>query len=251
MGKSAAGASPNKRRSRLSKPALWVGSAIVAGFLGAAGAAIWAHVQSLAPASDPLVARVDQADACPHVVLTQTQVEALPEVREDFTLDWAYGIDAPEFVHGQHLRISVQGTTEDAVVLQALRVIEVTRSDVPAGGLSLRACGGGDMGAPVQERYVEVDLTADPPRVVVVAGDAPQPTDFPYAISNAEPEQFDIAVAGDAEGVYEWKLGLDWTSGDREGTMVVARENGEPFRTAISSDLPMHVWGDGGTAELP
>ncbi|WP_411153331.1 helix-turn-helix domain-containing protein [Streptomyces sp. A30] len=147
-------------------------------------------------------------------------------------------------VHGRdtNVRISVQGRTSTAVVLEALRVRVVGRTD-PAPGTAYsmdQGCGGA-----VTPRYFDVDLDIDRPIARPVAGNdtgTPIPAmRLPYRVSAEDPEV--LLVTAKTEGCdCRWYLELDWSSQGRTGTVRID-DDGRPFRTSSIKGLPRY-WYD-------
>jgi hypothetical protein len=146
-------------------------------------------------------------------------------------------------VHGRetNVRISVQGRTSTAVVLEALRVRVVGRAD-PAPGNAYamdNGCGGA-----VTPRYFGVDLDIDRPIAHPVDGNdtgTPIPAmRLPYRVSAEDPEV--LLVTARTEGCdCRWYLELDWSSQGRTGTVRVD-DHGRPFRTSAIKGLPRYTY---------
>ena len=122
--------------------------------------------------------------------------------------------------------VIVEGDTPYPVVLTGLTVDVVERS-VPAQGVHVVPFGGG----PVSVRFFEVVLDKNPPAVTSVPPEFdPGPAvDFPYRVSQAEPEVFYInayALRCDCS----WRATLDWVYQGKRGTTVID-DDGKPFRT--------------------
>ncbi len=147
-------------------------------------------------------------------------------------------------VHGRdtNVRISVQGRTSTAVILEALRVRVVGRTD-PAPGTAYsmdQGCGGA-----VTPRFFDVDLDIDRPIARPVEGNdtgTPIPAmRLPYRVSAEDPEV--LLVTARTEGCdCRWYLELDWASQGRTGTVRID-DAGRPFRTSSIKGLPRY-WYD-------
>lgn len=144
-------------------------------------------------------------------------------------------------VHGgdTNVEISVQGRTSAAVVLEALRVRVVGRSD-PAGGTAYsmdQGCGGS-----ITPRYFSVDLDRDRPVARPTAGDdvgTPIPAvRFPYRVSAQDPEVL-LVTARTVTCDCRWYLELDWSSRGSAGTVRID-DAGRPFRTSGIKGLPRY-----------
>ncbi|MEU5092617.1 helix-turn-helix domain-containing protein [Streptomyces sp. NPDC021356] len=137
---------------------------------------------------------------------------------------WSTGLGAVAADH-QMVVLTVQGTGSETVVLQALHV-RVVRSDAPltwdeyAMG---NGCGGG-----VDTKSFDVSLDLGNPLAQPIAGQR----NFPYKVSESDPEVFYVN-GHTADHDVSWYLELDWSSGDRHGTVRVD-DHGKPFRTSGS-----------------
>lgn len=138
----------------------------------------------------------------------------------------------------QRLALTLQGTGQDTVVLEALHVRVVTKNaplawnDYAMGS----GCGGN-----VSTKSFDVDLDNGSPTVSVKNGQR----DFPYKISESDPEVFYVTAHTTAHDV-RWDLSLDWSSGDRRGTVRIDNK-GTPFRTSAQADRPSYHYPLGGS----
>ncbi|MEU0245437.1 helix-turn-helix transcriptional regulator [Streptomyces sp. NPDC006235] len=162
-----------------------------------------------------------------------------PPVPQDAGV-WAASQNA---VHGGEtlVRLSVQGRTDTAVVLEALRVRVVGRS-APAPGNAYamdQGCGGS-----ITPRSFDVNLDKDRPIARAVAGsDAGTPIPavrMPYRVSARDPEV--LLVNARTHGCdCRWYLELDWSSQGRTGTVRID-DAGRPFRTSGIKGLPRYTY---------
>ncbi|MFI9821139.1 helix-turn-helix domain-containing protein [Streptomyces sp. NPDC052013] len=131
----------------------------------------------------------------------------------------------------QMLALTVQGTGKATVVLEELHVRVVEKSAPLAWNDFAMGvgCGGG-----VETTAFGVDLDAGRPALSPKAGQR----DFPYKVSESDPEVFYIFADARAHNV-SWYLELDWSSGDRRGTVRVD-DNGRPFRTSGNVGRPAY-----------
>ncbi|MFJ6185600.1 helix-turn-helix domain-containing protein [Streptomyces sp. NPDC092295] len=154
--------------------------------------------------------------------------------------------DAPGWVNalggvasgGQFIELTVQGKSSDTVVLNALRV-KIVKTDAPLPWTDYAmgvGCGGN-----VGTKSFAVNLDAARPSTVPKAGQR----DFPYKVSESDPEVYYVSATATARDV-SWYLELEWTSGDRRGTLRVD-DNGKPFRTSGSEGRPSYDYPLGGT----
>ncbi|MFG1665469.1 helix-turn-helix domain-containing protein [Streptomyces sp. Y7] len=153
--------------------------------------------------------------------------------------------DAPAWV-GAHkavsageqlVKLTVQGTGKETVVVDGLKVRVVGKDTPPAWNDYVMGVG---CGGNVPTRPFSVAL--DGARPAVVAGDGQR--DFPFKVSESDPEVFEITADASAYDV-RWYLELSWSSGDREGTMVVD-DDGRPFRTSGNNGRPAYEFPLGG-----
>jgi hypothetical protein len=129
----------------------------------------------------------------------------------------------------QRIALTVQGTGEDTVVLEALHI------HVPTKGAPLDwndhsmgvGCGGG-----VDTKSFDIDLDNGSPTVTVKNGQR----DIPYKVSESDPEVLYVIAHAKAHDM-RWDLTLDWSSGSRRGTIHID-DNGTPFRTTADADRP-------------
>ncbi|MEV6008732.1 helix-turn-helix transcriptional regulator [Streptomyces sp. NPDC051976] len=145
-------------------------------------------------------------------------------------------------VHGHEteVRISVQGRTDTAVILQDLRVRVVGRTH-PAPGTAYSMAQG--CGSDMAPRYFAVDLDKDRPVPHAVAavdqGVRGPAANMPYRVSARDPEE--LLVKATTNGCdCRWYLELDWYSQGRTGTVRID-DHGRPFRTTAINGLP-HYW---------
>nr|WP_244299311.1 hypothetical protein [Streptomyces viridochromogenes] len=151
---------------------------------------------------------------------------------------WAATQDA---VHGGEtiVELSVQGRTDTAVVLEALRVRVVGRTAPVRGNAYAmdNGCGGS-----LTPRYFDVNLDKDRPIAHAVPGSdegTPIPAvQMPYRVSARDPEV--LLVTARTEGCdCRWYLELDWSSRGRRGTVRID-DAGRPFRTSGIKGLPRY-----------
>jgi plasmid maintenance system antidote protein VapI len=138
-------------------------------------------------------------------------------------------------VDGGHmlLQLTATGKTADSVVLNAVHVRVVERSaplDWNAYSMG-DGCGGG-----VTPQTFDIDLDAAHPLVKPVAGqdgDTVVPAkDFPYKVASNDPQVLNLDLHTEGHDV-GWYLELDWSSGDRRGTVRID-DGGKPFRTSAT-----------------
>ncbi|MEU0137994.1 helix-turn-helix transcriptional regulator [Streptomyces sp. NPDC006296] len=146
-------------------------------------------------------------------------------------------------VHGGEtlVELTVQGRSDIAVVLEALRV-RVSGRSAPAEGSAYamdQGCGGA-----VTPRSFAVDLDKDRPLARAVAGNdsgTPIPAvRMPYRVSATDPEVLQVTASTRACDC-RWYLELDWSSQGRTGTVRID-DDGRPFRTSAIEGLPRYTY---------
>ncbi|MDT9693400.1 helix-turn-helix transcriptional regulator [Streptomyces sp. P9(2023)] len=145
--------------------------------------------------------------------------------------------DAPGWVSalggvasGEHmLALTVQGTGKQTVVVEALYV-RVVKKGAPLAWNDYSmgvGCGGN-----VFTKSFAVDLDSPRPDATPASGQR----DFPYKVSESDPEVFYVTARVQAHDV-SWYLEMDWSSGDQHGTVRID-DNGKPFRTSGNLGRP-------------
>ncbi|MEU5399976.1 helix-turn-helix domain-containing protein [Streptomyces sp. NPDC005963] len=178
---------------------------------------------------------------CDHAYLVdRTPSRVPPPPSESDAAPWAGSLGA---VHGGEtmVRIAVQGKTDRAVVLQALRVRTVARRTPPQDNVYLMNVG---CGGSLTPRMFDVNLDAPRPTARSVAGsdagvEIPA-VSFPYRVSATDPEV--LLVTGRAVDCdCDWYLELEWTSGSDAGTVRID-DRGRPFRTSGIKGRPTYEY---------
>ncbi|MFD3969665.1 helix-turn-helix domain-containing protein [Streptomyces cyaneofuscatus] len=177
---------------------------------------------------------------CGHEYLVARPPDAAvpPPPAEADAEPWAQALGA---VHAGEtgVRITLQGTGERAVVLEALRIRVVARREPAEGrvhGMS-SGCGGA-----LTPRMFDVDLDAERPVARSVpgndTGEPIAPVSFPYRVSGADPEVF-LVTGRAARCDCDWVAELRWSGGGRSGTVRID-DGGRPFRTSGAPGRPVH-----------
>ncbi|MFE6522131.1 helix-turn-helix domain-containing protein [Streptomyces sp. NPDC057794] len=236
------------------------GKGTVAGSAGSAGATASATGaarpgRDTAPATGPAPLTVNTEphawlDPCSqHYLVNQPPDRVVPPPLEQDAPGWVAAMDAVPSGQ-QMLKVTVQGTGEETVVLKGLTV-RMAGKRAPlawndyAMGYPGVGCGGG-----VPERFFTVALDAARPALVPEAGQ----DDFPFKVSESDPEVYYVQADASAYDV-SWYLELRWSSGSRQGTLTVD-DKGRPFRTSGNNGRPAYEfplggqkWVKAGTAE--
>ncbi|GGR37308.1 hypothetical protein GCM10010497_44990 [Streptomyces cinereoruber] len=153
---------------------------------------------------------------------------------------WARSLGAVDG-GGMRLELTATGRTADSVVITRVNVRVVGRSAaLPWSAFSMgEGCGSG-----VTPQTFAVDLDRPQPGVRPVAGrngDITVPAeDFPYKVASDDPQVLRFDVTTKAHDVH-WYLEVEWSSGDRRGTIRVD-DGGRPFRTSATAGRPSYVW---------
>ncbi|WP_405810720.1 helix-turn-helix domain-containing protein [Streptomyces sp. NBC_01520] len=147
------------------------------------------------------------------------------------------GVDGGDMM----LELTLQGASREAVVLKGLHVRVVSRE--PALAWAAYSMGEG-CGSGITPQSFDIDLDDGQPHTQPVAGQgggAVVPAkDFPYRVSSTDVEVFNLDAHVEGHDV-TWYLELEWSSGDRSGTLRVD-DDGEPFRTSSISGRPQYLY---------
>ncbi|MFG1810109.1 helix-turn-helix domain-containing protein [Streptomyces sp. NPDC049040] len=128
----------------------------------------------------------------------------------------------------ERIAITVQGTGAHTVVLEGLHVGIVSRN----APLAWNEYESTECGGKVATQSFDVDLDRGIPTATVKNSSRA----FPYKVTESDPEVFYVTVHTKAHDV-RWNFTLDWSSGDRHGTLVVDND-GTPFRLSADVDRP-------------
>ncbi|WP_327074184.1 helix-turn-helix domain-containing protein [Kitasatospora purpeofusca] len=152
---------------------------------------------------------------------------------------------AQHAVPGGHLRLQLtaQGSEDKPVVLHALYVqVASTR---PAPKWNAYTMGSGCGGSLTPAAFA-VDLDAAAPRSVPVpameGNRKGRTSDFPFRVSSTDPQVLNVDASTAGQDV-SWYLEVVWSSGDRQGTLLV-NDHGKPFRTVGLRGAPGYFWAD-------
>ncbi|MER8225938.1 helix-turn-helix domain-containing protein [Streptomyces sp. NPDC094143] len=198
-----------------------------------------------APASGPAPLSVDTEPHAWEGPCSQRYLVNLPPDRvvppplEQDAPGWVAAMDAVPSGE-QLLKVTVQGTGDETVILKGLAV-RMAGKRAPlawndyAMGYPGVGCGGG-----VPTRLFTVALDAARPAVVPESGQ----DDFPFKVTESDPEVYYIRADASAYDV-SWYLELRWSSGSRQGTLTVD-DKGRPFRTSGNNGRPAYEFPLGG-----
>ena len=148
------------------------------------------------------------------------------------------------------LELAVQGTSADTVVLHSLHVRTMSKAAaLPWSAYSMASgCGGG-----LTPAFFDVNLDADRPLAHAKAGEQGDTVihavDFPFKVSKTDPQVLTVYAHATSSNV-SWYLELDWSSGDRSGTVRID-DHGHPFQTSGAKGRPIYDYNpDTSTWEL-
>jgi hypothetical protein len=194
---------------------------------------------------DPLITSADfNLELCENFTIPESLVPALAKKDTGLDPQWIYEHGGAS-IYG--FRLTVEGKTDSAVVLNRFRVIDIKRKAPPVDAVQIEPCG--PAGGSVILRQIDVNL-GDPVKVTSVpyenpiTGDEVPAVDFPFKVSNDDPEVFQIEPTG-ATCFCEWRLAIDWTSGGRNGTTVVDRGFGPIISDPNHDDRPLIYFENG------
>ncbi|MGW0531012.1 helix-turn-helix domain-containing protein [Streptomyces sp. NPDC003032] len=164
------------------------------------------------------------------------QVPQPPSVEQDAP-GWAADLGAVS-AGEQLIEVTVQGMGKDTVVLQGMSVrVQSTSSPLAWNDFQMGVgCGGN-----VSTKSFGVDLDDGTPRLTPKAGQR----DFPYKVSESDPEVFYVKANTEAHDV-RWYLELEWSSGKRHSVLRID-DQGKPFRTSGNEGRPTYGWPLGGS----
>ncbi|MEV6021253.1 MULTISPECIES: helix-turn-helix transcriptional regulator [unclassified Streptomyces] len=165
-----------------------------------------------------------------HYLVNRPAPQVPPPPGESDARGWVAALGA---VPGgeQMIALTVQGTGKATVVLKELHV-RVLDKNAPLAWNDYAV--GVGCGGHVDTKSFTVDLDAGRPAVGVKGGQR----NFPYKVSESDPEVFYIIAGAQAHDV-SWYLELDWSSGARSGTVRVD-DHGKPFRTSGNVGRPAY-----------
>ncbi|MFJ9843236.1 helix-turn-helix domain-containing protein [Kitasatospora sp. NPDC101155] len=178
------------------------------------------------------------ADPCSqHFLVNSAPAQVGPPATEGDAPRWAAAYGAVSSGE-QQVALTVQGTGADPVVLEALHV-RITAKGAPLAWNDYSM--GVGCGGEVDTKSFDIDLDRGSPVITVKGGQR----DFPYKVSKSDPEVFYVTAHTKAHDV-RWDLTLDWSSGDRRGTIQIDNR-GTPFRTSADVNRPGYDYPPGGS----
>ncbi|MER8028977.1 helix-turn-helix transcriptional regulator [Streptomyces bauhiniae] len=138
----------------------------------------------------------------------------------------------------QRVALTVQGTGDEAVVIESLHIGVADSGPPPAWNayLGSSGCGGG-----VETRSFDTNLDAPHPVLAPKAGQR----GLPYKVSRTDPEVLYLTAHATTHDVH-WYVDLQWNSAGHQGTIHID-DHGRPFRTSGSRGRPVYEFLVGGT----
>lgn len=143
---------------------------------------------------------------------------------------------------GEAVEATIQGRTQQSVILTGMRVQVTSREPAPTHGIvvSYGECGGG-----VEVRNFDLDLSRTPPTYTAKPADnfgkVTPAVKFPYKISLSDPEVFKLTpVKGCGPNKdCTYTVTLQWVADGKTGTTVLDN-HGKGFRDLNPKDLPAY-----------
>jgi hypothetical protein len=162
---------------------------------------------------------------CEGFVVKNSLLKSPPE-GDKLNAEWAY--ENGGATHNDAITLTIQGRSDDAVVIENLYVVDVQMEDVSSDLSVVYPCNPG--GGPIFSRYFEVVLDKRP-RLKQYPGtdEVGEPTEpikkFPYKVTKDDVEVFYFILGSSGPAcICSWKLALDWTSGGRSGRTIIDRK---------------------------
>lgn len=181
-------------------------------------------------------------------LLNRKPSEVPPPPTEQDARGWAGALGAVP-AGTMKIELAVQGTGSNTVVLSGLHIRTVSKAAPLAWTAYSMAsgCGSGLMPA-----SFSVNLDANRPLANPTPGqqgDTVVPAvDFPFKVSASDPQVLTIYAHAHAVNV-AWYLELDWSSGDRSGTVRID-DHGKPFQTSGAQGRPIYDYDTGSNSWL-
>jgi hypothetical protein len=239
--------------SRKRKRRGWIFTALAAVLLAGATAFASGLGSKLADAvssSDPPLVSYSAEDLASQCIGGEfVPRRSLPTLEGSPVEDWALIERQPGAAHLDRgvVQVSVQGESARTITLTGIEV-HVTRAARPPGASFSGQCGG-----PFVGRSLEVDLDADPPRVVDSVADEGgmlgsrglrgerlyRPVRFPWTVSLTDPLLLDVIAT--TESCYcRWSAEIPWVSGAETGTIAIDN-GGDGYRVTHEGGLADYI----------
>lgn len=148
-----------------------------------------------------------------------------------------------------HIQFSVEGNLARATILTGIRINLVSRKPLTSRTeLAFGECGGAE-----EVRYFSVDFTPTPPRLRALPSDRMnedgtlvpvEPVEFPFTVSETDPEIFDLMVEPGPVCDCQWTATLFYTQAGKSYTTTID-DGGTPFHAVPTDHVPTYSVYDG------
>ena len=187
----------------------------------------------------PLTARISPYlyEGCEHHFLVNREPDKMPEPPSEGDVPAWVGELGAVSARNQYISFTIQGMGDETITLRDMKV-RVQSTDAPLAWNNFQM--GTHCGEKLFTKVFTVDLDDATPRPT------PQPGqhDFPYKVSEKDPEVFYVEANADLHDV-RWYLELEWSSGKRHDVLRID-DQGKPFRTSGQEGRPVYSWSESG-----
>ena len=237
-----------ERRPR-TKPWFLAGAVVGTAILGATGNWIFTSLTSAVEASrPPITVVVDFLGDGNVPVVVNVSARNGAVLGEVLNSEWAQRRGGA-ISSGASINLTVQGASDKTVVIQGIKVIDVERLPYPRDPVNLCDClpSGGELGV----RYFDLNFESEYPTLVPMQNaewpDGPdaEAVEFPFSVSESDVEVFFVEAWGPKEGIYKWRLRLDWTSDGESGHTIVGGPDKIQVAISPQNEEP-DFWGRSG-----
>ncbi|MGW4563231.1 hypothetical protein ACWEN3_12740 [Streptomyces sp. NPDC004561] len=156
-----------------------------------------------------------------------------------------YAETADDYQRGQHrgqrrlgpvaVDITSQTSSEEAVLLVGMRVLDVQRKVPPTTGI---AVDDGGCGTAVGVRPFKTDLDKTDPPIIAKAAAHP-PVSFPYKISSNDPEVFQLTLEN-TTCFCAFAIEIDWVAAGKSGKTIL-NNGGSGFLSGAAPKVPAYT----------
>jgi hypothetical protein len=192
------------------------------------------------PSSEPLAWNLDfnqPGGYCESFIVSSSFLKSLPD-GENLNAEWVYK-------HGgatttTEAVLSVQGRSEDVVILSKFRIIDVHMREAPTGVSQLYPCH--EQGTQViPSRYYQLVFVDGEGHLSQWPGLNGRRTvepirPFPLQVTNSHAELFRLKLASHEPCLCSWRLEMEWSSGGRSGKTIIDR-GFTSIRTAFDPEV--------------
>jgi hypothetical protein len=201
--------------------------------------------------SDPFTWDLAFFGRCEGFDVDNSLLKSLP-VRDKLNAEWAYKNGGA--TDNSVITLTIQGNSDAAVVLKGIHIVDLERSPAPSDISAVYPCE--VSGGHLDRRYYELVLD-EHPRLTARPGRDVDDTitepvkDFPFKVSDSDPEYFEFDIAPGPACLCSWKIALDWTSRGRSGTTIIDR-GFSGIRTVVTrAEIPYYNLQKDGSWEPP